>query len=45
LPQHDAAFYDNCLKSFNAPEMAKGRMPFDAVDVARAMELAAEPFE
>lgn len=45
LPQKDPTFYDDFLKSFNAPEMAKGRMPFNAVDVANAMKLPAEPFE
>ncbi len=45
LPQQDPTFYDDFLKSFNAPEMAKGRIPFDAVDVANAMKLPAEPFK
>lgn len=45
LPQRDPGFYDDCLKSFNAPELAKGRLPFNAVDVAEAMQLPAEPFE
>lgn len=45
LPQQEPTFYDDCLKSFNAPELAKGRIPYDAVDVADAMQLPAEPFE
>lgn len=45
LPQQDPTFYDDFLKSFNAPELAKGRIPFDAVDVANAMKLPAEPFQ
>ena len=45
LPQKDPTFYDNFLKSFNAPEMAKGRIPFNAVDVANAMQKPAEKFE
>lgn len=45
LPQKDPTFYDDFLKSFNAPEMAKGRIPFDAVDVANALQLPPEPFE
>ena len=45
LPQREPTFYDDFLKSFNAPEMAKGRIPFDAVDVAHAMQQPAEPFE
>ena len=35
LPQKDPQFYDNCLKSFNVPELGKGMLPFDATDVAR----------
>lgn len=44
LPQQNPTFYDDFLKSFNAPELAKGKIPFDAVDVANAMKLPAEPF-
>jgi Tol biopolymer transport system component len=45
LPQNDPTFYDDCLKSFNAPEMVKGKIPFDAVDVANALKLPAESFK
>lgn len=45
LPQEDPGFYDDFLKSFNVPELAKDKIPFDAVDVASAMELPAESFE
>ena len=45
LPQQDPTFYNDFLKSFNAPELAKGKIPFDAVDVANAMKLPAEPFK
>lgn len=45
LPQQNPTFYDDFLKSFNAPELAKGKIPFDAVDVANAMKLPAEPFK
>ena len=45
LPQRNPSFYDDFLKSFNAPEMARGRIPFDAVDVAYAMQLPPETFE
>jgi len=38
LPQRDPSFYDNCLKSFNAPELGRGRLPFSADDVRRAVE-------
>lgn len=45
LPQQVPTFYDDFLKSFNAPELVRGRIPFNAVDVANAMKLPAEPFE
>lgn len=45
LPQQNPTFYDDCLKSFNAPEMIKGKIPFNAVDVANALSLPAEPFK
>ena len=38
LPQERPAFYDNNLKSFNAPELGKGKVPFDVNDVAKAMK-------
>ena len=38
LPQKNPHFYDNCLKSFNAPEIGKGPLPFDALDVKRSVE-------
>lgn len=45
LPQKHPSFYDNCLKSFNAPEMGKGRLPFDVEDIAKAMEQAPMDFK
>lgn len=45
LPQQDPTFYDDYLKSFNAPEMIRGKIPFNAVDVANALSLPAEPFK
>lgn len=45
LPQRDPTFYDDFLKSFNAPEMAKGRIPFNSVDVMNALQLPPETFE
>ncbi|MBR5686903.1 MAG: PD40 domain-containing protein [Prevotella sp.] len=45
LPQKDPTFYDDFLKSFNAPEMAKGKIPFNAVDVAEIMKRPAEAFK
>ena len=41
LPQKSPLFYDNCLKSFNAPELGRGKLPFDVSDVARAMKQTA----
>lgn len=38
LPQQHPSFYDNNLKSFNAPELGKGKVPFDVNDVAKAMK-------
>ena len=38
LPQKYPTFYDNNLKSFNAPELGKGKVPFDVNDVAKAMK-------
>lgn len=44
LPQKSPAFYDNTLKSFNTPELSKGKLPFNAKDVEKALRLEAEPF-
>lgn len=44
LPQRSPTRYDNMLKSFNAPELSKGRIPFNASDVERALQQEAEPF-
>ena len=38
LPQEHPTFYDNNLKSFNAPELGKGKVPFDVDDVVKAMK-------
>ena len=45
LPQKHPSFYDNNLKSFNAPELGKGKVPFDVDDVAKAMKKDAIPFK
>lgn len=45
LPQKSAHFYDNCLKSFNAPEMGKAKLPFDVHDVKKAMDGEAVAFK
>lgn len=45
LPQQSPTFYDTFLKSFNAPELATGHIPFDATDVSKAMKKTAEPFK
>ena len=44
LPQESPTFYDETLKSFNAPELSKGDIPFDAVDVEQLLKQEAEPF-
>ena len=45
LPQEHPTFYDNNLKSFNAPELGKGKVPFDVNDVAKAMKQEAISFK
>ena len=45
LPQKHPSFYDNNLKSFNAPELGKGKVSFDVSDVAKAMKQEAIPFK
>ena len=45
LPQKDPTFYDNFLKSYNVPELGKGRVPFDASDVAKTLKKDTEPFK
>ena len=45
LPQQHPTFYDNNLKSFNAPELGKGKLPFDVDDVAKAMTQEAILFQ
>ena len=45
LPQQSPTFYDTFLKSFNAPELVRQRLPFDAHDVEKAMLKEAEPFK
>lgn len=45
LPQRYPAFYDNNLKSFNAPELGTAKVPFTVSDVAKAMRQDAIPFK
>ena len=45
LPQSDPSFYDLNLKSFNIPELSKGKIPFNAVDVQRLMDKKSEKFK
>jgi hypothetical protein len=35
LPQKDPLMYDNTLKSYNIPELSKGKLPFGATDIER----------
>ncbi len=39
LPQKYPTFYDHFLKSYNAPELGKGRLPFNHQDVKNAISL------
>lgn len=41
LPQRYPSHYDDCLKSYNAPEQGRGPLPFSASDVQRAMKTEA----
>lgn len=45
LPQRDPMFYDENLKSFNAPELGSGRLPFEAIDVKHAVDGQAIDFK
>ena len=45
LPQKYPTFYDNNLKSFNVPELGKGKVPFNVDDVAKAMKKEAILFK
>ena len=45
LPQKSPTFYDNCLKSFNIPELSRGAVPFDAIDIENVMKQPAEKFK
>jgi len=44
LPQEHPTFYDNCLKSFNAPEAGKGKLQFNTKDVKRVLDMKAVDF-
>jgi hypothetical protein len=44
LPQRYPEYYDHTLKSFNIPELVDAELPFDAVDVQRALQREAETF-
>lgn len=45
LPQQTPTFYDYNLKSFNIPELGRGKLPFTAEAVGRAMQLESEAFQ
>lgn len=45
LPQSDPKFYDLNLKSFNIPELSRGKLPFNAYDVEKALSKEAEKFK
>lgn len=42
LPQEDPTFYDYNLKSFNIPDLGKGRLPFNIKDVENVMKRKSE---
>ena len=45
LPQEEPTFYDDCLKSFNIPELSRGSVPFNAIDIENVMKQKAEKFK
>lgn len=45
LPQKEPSFYDDCLKSFNIPELSRGPVPFNAIDIENVMKQEAERFQ
>ncbi len=45
LPQKYPDFYDNCLKSFNIPELSKGAVPFSTKDVEVLLKRESVEFE
>ena len=44
LPQKEPSFYDDCLKSFNIPELSRGPVPFNTIDIEQALKQEAEQF-
>ena len=44
LPQKELSFYDDCLKSFNIPELSRGPVPFNTIDIEQALKQEAEQF-
>ena len=44
MPQKYPSFYDNFLKSYNAPELGRGPLPFKAEDVGRLFRSKPLPF-
>lgn len=45
LPQKEPGFYDDCLKSFNIPELSRGAIPFDAIDLENIKKKPSENFK
>lgn len=45
LPQKEPSFYDDCLKCFNIPELSRGAMPFDAIDIENTKKEPIETFK
>ena len=41
----DLTFYFVCLKSFNIPELSRGPVPFNAIDIENVMKQEAEKFK
>ena len=45
LPQKEPTFYDDCLKSFNIPELSRVPVPLDDIDIDNEMKQEAEKFK
>ena len=45
MPMKEPTFYDDCLKSFNIPELSRGEIPFNAIDIESIKKKSAEKFK
>ncbi len=45
LPQEEPSLYDDLLKCFNIPELSRGNLPFDAIDIENTKKEPIETFK